>query len=223
VSEPLAILPFKGFDQAKQRLRDALGVQPRRALVEAMFADVLIALRRTTALGGILVVSADTVAQQIAQGYGAEVIGDEQHGHNQAAAGGIAHARQRGVERVLLVPGDCPLLDPVELNELISAPAPARSVTIVPDRHGSGTNALLISPPGVFGPAFGPGSRARHEQKAQAAGLDVRTVAVPSLALDIDTPEDLAEIETTLRRVRGGAAHTRGMLLQIARMREPSP
>jgi 2-phospho-L-lactate guanylyltransferase len=222
VSEPLAILPFKGFDQAKQRLRDALGVQPRRALVEAMFADVLIALRRTTALGGILVVSADTVAQQIAQGYGAEVIGDEQRGHNQAAAGGIAQARQSGVERVLLVPGDCPLLDPVELNELISAPAPARSVTIVPDRHGSGTNALLISPPGVFGPAFGPGSRARHEQKAQAAGLDVRTVAVPSLALDIDTPEDLAEIEITLRRVRGGAAHTRGMLLQIARMREPS-
>jgi 2-phospho-L-lactate guanylyltransferase len=221
VSAPLAILPFKGFDQAKQRLRDALGAQPRRALVEAMFADVLIALRRTTALGGILVVSADTVAQQIAQGYGAEVIGDDQRGHNQAAAGGIAHARQLGIERVLLVPGDCPLLDPVELNALISAPTPARSVTIVPDRHGSGTNALLISPPGVFGPAFGPGSRARHEQKAHAAGLDVRTVEIPSLALDIDTPEDLAEIETTLGQIRGGAAHTRGMLLQIARMHEP--
>ncbi|MEO8966700.1 MAG: 2-phospho-L-lactate guanylyltransferase, partial [Solirubrobacteraceae bacterium] len=64
MSKPLAILPFKGFDQAKQRLRDTLGVQPRRALVEAMFADVLIALRRTTALSGILVVSADTVAQR---------------------------------------------------------------------------------------------------------------------------------------------------------------
>jgi 2-phospho-L-lactate guanylyltransferase len=220
VSGPLAILPFKGFDQAKQRLRDALGVQPRRALVEAMFADVLIALRRTTALSGILVVSADTVAQQIAHGYGAGVVDDDQRGHNQAAARGIAHAQQTGAERVLLVPGDCPLLDPAELGELIAAPAPARSVAIVPDRHGSGTNALLISPPGVFGPAFGPGSRARHEQKAHAARLDVRTVTLPSLALDVDTPEDLAEIEATLERVRGGAAHTRGMILQLARMRE---
>jgi len=220
VSKPLAILPFKGFDQAKQRLRDTLGVQPRRALVEAMFADVLIALRRTTVLRGILVVSADTVAQRIAQGYGAEVVDDDQRGHNQAAARGIAHARQAGAGRVLLVPGDCPLLDPAELTELISAPAPVRSVAIVPDRHGSGTNALLISPPGAFGPAFGPGSRARHEQKAQAAGLEARTVILPSLALDVDTPEDLTEIEATLRRVRGGAAHTRGMILQLARMRE---
>ena len=121
---------------------------------------------------------------------------------------------------MLLVPGDCPLLDPAELNELLGAPAPPRSVTIVPDRHGSGTNALLIWPPGAFGPAFGPGSRARHEQKARAAGLDVRTVTVPSLALDVDTPEDLAEIEAALGRVRGGAAHTRGMILQLTRMRE---
>jgi len=223
VSQPLAILPLKGLDQAKQRLREALGVQPRRALVEAMFADVLIALRRTTVLSGILVVSADTVAQRIAQGYGAEVIDDDQRGHSQAAARGIAHARQAGAERVLLVPGDCPLLDPAELTGLITAPAPARSVAIVPDRHGSGTNALLISPPEAFGPAFGPGSRARHEQKAQAAGLESRTVPVPSLALDVDTPEDLAEIEATLRRVRGGAAHTRGMILQLARMRETEP
>ncbi len=221
MSEPLAILPLKGLDQAKQRLREALGAQPRRALVEAMFADVLIALRRTTGLCGILVVSADTVAQRIAEGYGAEVIDDDQRGHSQAAARGIAHARQAGAERVLLVPGDCPLLDPAELTELITAPAPARSVAIVPDRHGSGTNALLISPPEAFGPAFGPGSRARHEQQARAAGLESRTVAVPSLALDVDTPEDLAEIEATLGRMRGGAAHTRGMILQLARMREP--
>lgn len=223
MSKPLAILPFKGFDQAKQRLRDALGVQPRRALVEAMFADVLIALRRTTALSGVLVVSADNVAQQIARGYGAAVIDDDQRGHNHAAARGIAHAREEGAERVLLVPGDCPLLDPAELTGLIGATAAERSVAIVPDRHGSGTNALLISPPGVFMPAFGPGSRARHEQKAQAAGLEARTVTVPSLALDVDTPEDLTEIQATLGRVRGGAAHTRGMLLQLERMREREP
>ncbi len=95
------------------------------------------------------------------------MIGDEQRGHNHAAAVGIAPcAVELGAERVLLVPGDCPLLDPVELDALIDRPAPARSVLIVPDRHGSGTNALLISPPVRFLPAFGPGSRARHEQNA---------------------------------------------------------
>lgn len=223
MSQPLAILPIKGFDEAKQRLREALGPAPRRALVEAMFADVLVALRRTTALGGILVVSGDTVAQRIAEGYGAEVIGDDQRGHNQAAARGIAHAQRAGASRVLLVPGDCPMLDPAELTELITTPAPPRSVVIVPDRHGSGTNALLISPPGAFGPAFGPLSRGRHEQKAAAAGLEARTAPVPSLALDVDTPEDLAEIEAALGRVRGGAAHTRGMILQLARMRVSEP
>lgn len=220
---PLAILPIKGFDDAKQRLRDRLGPAPRRALVEAMFADVLVALRRTATISGVLVVSGDSVVQRIAEGYGAEVIDDDQSGHNEAAARGIAHARGAGAERVLLVPGDCPLLDPAELTELLATPVGPRSVLIVPDRHGTGTNALVISPPDAFGPAFGPGSRRRHEQQAAAAGLEARTIPVPSLALDIDTPEDLDAIGAELERVRGGAAHTRGMILQLARMREPSP
>ena len=219
MSKPLAVLPIKGLDQAKQRLRDAIGTAPRRALVEAMLADVLVALRRTEAVAGTLVVSADTVVQRIAEGYGAEVIDDAQEGHSAAAVLGIEHAQAAGAERVLLVPGDCPLLDPVQLSELIATPAPPRSVLIVPDRHGTGTNALLISPPGAFAPSFGPGSRARHEQLAAEAGIEARTMPVPSLALDLDTPEDLAEIEAELARARGGAAHTRGMMLQFARMR----
>lgn len=221
MSKPIAILPIKTFDQAKQRLRDALGPSPRAALVQAMFSDVLVALRRTTQIERVLVVSSDHGAQRIAEGYGATVVDDDQRGHNQAADRGIARALELGASRVLLVPGDCPLLDPAELDALITEHAEPRSVVIVPDRHGTGTNALLLSPPGALRPAFGSLSRARHEQKARAAGVPSATVTVPTLALDLDTPEDLLAIQDALSSGRGGAAHTRGMLAQLARLRAP--
>jgi 2-phospho-L-lactate guanylyltransferase len=118
---------------------------------------------------------------------------------------------------VLLVPGDCPLLDPRELDALIAHPAPARSALIVPDRHGTGTNALLLSPSDVIAPAFGPGSCARHVELAQASGAAAEVVAVTSLALDVDTPEDLEALRAALAVTHGGAAHTRGMLNQMTR------
>jgi 2-phospho-L-lactate guanylyltransferase len=215
----LAILPIKSFDEAKQRLRDELDPTPRRSLVEAMFSDVLIALRRATLVDQVLVVSADNVAQRIAGGYDAMVVQDEDLGHNQAAAQGASRAMELGVDRVLMVPGDCPLLNPAELDELLRRPAPSPSVLIVPDRHGTGTNALVVTPPDAFVPAFGPGSHERHRQHAAGAGIHAETVEVASLALDIDTPEDLAAVEATLEQTRGGAAHTRGMLRQLLRSR----
>ena len=68
-------------------------------------------------------------------------------------------------------------------------------------------------------PSFGPGSHDRHHRHATAAGIAGHTVEVPSLALDLDTPEDLQAVEATLGETRGGAAHTRGMLRQLARSR----
>jgi 2-phospho-L-lactate guanylyltransferase len=215
----LAILPIKSFEEAKRRLRHHLGPGERHALAEAMFADVLIALRRSTALHGIIVVSADHVAQQIAAGYGASVVEDRDRGHNPAATLGINAAVRAGAERVLLVPGDCPALDPAEVNSLIARPAPPRSVLIVPDRHGTGTNALLLTPPDALAPSFGPDSRKRHHDEATAANLDVEVVEVSSLALDVDTPDDLEALQERLDNSHGGAARTRGMLNQLMRSR----
>lgn len=215
--ETLAILPIKSFDGAKRRLSTSLNTVARRVLAEAMFTDVLRALGHAEMVEGVIVVTRDNGAQTIAEGYGATVVSDEEQGHNEAAAVGIERAIEAGARRVLLVPGDCPLMDAKELDGLIRTRMPHRSVVIVPDRHGSGTNVLLITPPGAFTPAFGPGSRERHEQTAATADLHYQTVEVSSLAIDIDTPDDLEAIETTLAARRGGAAHTRGMLAQMAR------
>ncbi|HTX32266.1 MAG TPA: 2-phospho-L-lactate guanylyltransferase [Solirubrobacteraceae bacterium] len=203
----LAILPVKSFAQAKQRLSSGLEPPLRRQLAEVMLYDVLSALSATE-LDEVIVVTAGDAAAEIARDQGARVVVDAEQGHNAAASVGITEALRSAAERVLLVPGDCPALDPDEVNQLLDRPAEARSVIIVPDRHGTGTNALLIRPPDALTPAFGPGSAQRHARLAQAAGIAYEVVEVPSLALDIDTPEDLA----TLGRMPDQGLRTHGLL-----------
>ena len=88
---------------------------------------------------------------------------------------------------------------------------------IVPDRHGSGTNALLLDPPTAIVPAFGPGSFARHAALAAGAGAAVRVGRLPSLELDVDTPGDLAALQAALRGGGGGAERTRALLERLTR------
>jgi 2-phospho-L-lactate/phosphoenolpyruvate guanylyltransferase len=216
-----AVLPVKRFEAAKFRLGDELSGGTRRALAEAMVTDVLMALRRTTGIAEALLVTCEPAAEAIGRGYGAHVVYDDQEaGQSAAASIGIRHAIEAGAARVLLVPGDCPAVDPKELDALLDRPATGRSVVIVPDRHGTGTNALVLTPPDVIEPAFGPGSRVLHEQAAAAAGVSCTVETVQTLALDIDTPDDLAELRTALAERRGGAAHTRGMLSRLANTRK---
>ena len=110
------------------------------------------------------------------------------------------------------MPGDCPALDPREVDELLAGAMSAPDVVIVPDRHGTGTNALLLAPPDAIAPSFGPGSRERHEQAAAASGARWRVAEPRSLVLDVDTAEDLAVLRAALDARTGGAAHTRGLL-----------
>ena len=215
----IAVLPVKRFDDAKQRLGAELTPGTRRVLAEAMVADVLIALRRAERVDAVVVVTSEHAAEAIARGHGAETIPDPaEPGHNPAARKGVAYAAAHGARRVLLVPGDCPALSPAELDGLVSArPSPHPQVVIVPDRHGTGTNALLLTPPDVIGPSFGPGSRARHEEAAAAAGAECRVAETPSLVLDVDTVEDLDVLRAALDGAVGGAAHTRGLLARLDR------
>ncbi len=208
----LAILPIKSFDEAKQRLGPDLDHALRKLLVEAMVADVLIALRRARSITATVAVSSDEAAQRVAAAYGASLLYDDGGGHNGAALKGIRHAMAHGFDRALLVPGDCPALDPKEIDELLRRNAHAPSALVVPDRHGTGTNALVLCPPDSLEPSFGPGSRDRHVERAAAAGIESAVVDVPTLALDVDTPEDLEALRDLLAGIHGRAAHTRGIL-----------
>jgi 2-phospho-L-lactate guanylyltransferase len=107
----------------------------------------------------------------------------------------------------VLLPGDCPLLEPRELEGLLTG-IPESYVAIVPDRHGEGTNALVLSPPGAIRPAFGEGSRARHVDAARAAGIPFAVEELASLALDLDTPADLVALTRELEARRGTASRT---------------
>ena len=193
----LAILPVKGFGQAKTRLRQRVPDGPRAGLAEAMVRDVLRVLGAVAGLDGVIVVTAEPIAAELAVEAGAEVVHDPaEAGQSAAVALGIARALERDADRVLAVPGDCPALNPDELAALLRAP---EAIVIVPDRHGSGTNALLLSPPDAMVPAFGPGSRERHEAGARASGLPWAVREVPGLGMDADTPEDLATLEASGR------------------------
>jgi 2-phospho-L-lactate guanylyltransferase len=184
----IAVLPVKSFGRAKSRL-DATN---RPGLAAAMVADVLAALGQVPGLEVIVVSSEPSVD--------ADVPDPSETGHNAAALLGIREAIARGADRVLLIPGDCPALDPAEVLDLLGTEA---AVAIVPDRHGTGTNALLLTPPDVFVPSFGPGSFARHRS---LAGPGVRIAELPSLMHDVDTLEDLRTLPSGAPRTRALAA-----------------
>jgi 2-phospho-L-lactate guanylyltransferase len=195
-----AVLPVKRFDAAKQRLAAGIDEGRRSELAAAMVADVLDAIGEARSIGRLIVVSGDPIAQELAAKAGAEVVPDpEDAGHIQAAQAGIARAEAEGAERVALLAGDCPLLDPRELDRLLTG-VPGSYVGIVPDRHGSGTNALLLSPPDAIVPAFGEGSRERHVEAARAAGVPFGIEELPSIELDLDTPADVIALTRELAR-----------------------
>jgi 2-phospho-L-lactate guanylyltransferase len=211
-----AVLPVKSFGTAKQRLGAAVGRQDRGELAAAMLGDVLDALRATGGLAELIVVTAEPRAAAAAREAGAFVVDDPvEAGQSDAAARGVRAALARGASRALLVPGDCPALDPADVTALLDGYAGA-GLVIVPDRHGSGTNALRIEPPDAIEPSFGPGSFARHAALGAAAGVVVRVAQAPSLELDVDTPGDLAALRADLAGRAGVAPRSRALLETLA-------
>jgi 2-phospho-L-lactate guanylyltransferase len=203
-----AILPVKRFDAAKQRLALGIDAERRRELVAAMVGDVVEAIGEARAVERTILVSGDPIAQEIAHEGGAEVVPDPADaGHVEAALAGIARAEAEGARCVILLPGDCPLLDPRELDRLLTG-LPERYVGIVPDRHGTGTNALALSPPGAIVPAFGEGSCARHVALAREAGIPYGIEELASLGLDLDTPADVVALTRELEARPGRARRT---------------
>lgn len=211
----VAVLPVKRFQSAKERLADdGLSAGDRLALATGMLSDVLAALRRCQRVDDIVVVTGEPGAEALARGAGAQVLADSpEDGHSEAALRGIEWAITDGAFAVLLVAGDTPALAPADVDRLVDSVGDGPEVVIVPDRHGEGTNALLLQPPDAIRPAFGEGSRARHEALARQAGVKVTIFESLSLGLDVDTMSDLRELSESLAPEGGEtASFTRAVL-----------
>jgi 2-phospho-L-lactate guanylyltransferase len=220
-----AILPVKRFAEAKQRLGASMADPVRLELARAMVADVLDALTQTASIELTIVVTREDSLAAAAREQGALVLEDaSEAGQSAAVRIGVRRALAEGIERVLCIPGDCPALDPAELDRLLSAGRDDRGasgdgaarraggVVIVPDRHGTGTNGLLLTPPHAIEPSFGPDSCARHHALALAAGAACRVERLPSLLLDIDTGADLVALRERLAGAGASAPRTRALL-----------
>jgi 2-phospho-L-lactate guanylyltransferase len=216
----VVVLPVKELTRAKARLGES-GIAPaaRVSLATGMLMDVLEALDRTRLVDDVVVVSSDQQVEVLARSYGNQVIPDDPaEGHSEAAQRGIEWALDEGAFHALVLSGDTPAIDDREIDDLLRRLADGPEVVIVPDRHGSGTNALLLTPPDVMTPSFGEGSRERHEGLARDAGADVRIAELDSLALDVDTAEDLEVLAHGLAGApRERALHTRNAMSNLRR------
>jgi 2-phospho-L-lactate guanylyltransferase len=217
-----AVVPVKRFRGSKRRLSDEVGDPTRTRIVRAMLDDVLAAVGKAAAIERVIVVTGERRAERIAMWQAKrtsvplEVLRDPRDkGHSEAATLGALRAIALGAECVALLPGDCPLLDPAELDEAIGRVVTGR-VTIVPDRHLTGTNGLLLAPPLAIGPAFGEGSRERHERLAHDAGHEPVVEPLTSMALDLDTPADLEALQAELEHDPDRARSTAAALHELA-------
>jgi 2-phospho-L-lactate/phosphoenolpyruvate guanylyltransferase len=187
------VLPVKDLPEAKERLAGVLSAKERQDLARAMLEDVVGALAASAGLAGILLVTRDPDARRLAARYGARVLPeDENRGHTAASSLGARTLAQEAVAGMLQVPADVPLVTPEDIAALLQVHGEAPAVTLAPSRDERGTNAVVCSPPDVLTLHFGVDSFLPHLRRARALGVEPQIVQRPGLALDVDTPDDLA-------------------------------
>lgn len=208
-----ALVPLRGLEDAKTRLGAELDPEERLELVVAMASRTLTATRDTLGLAGTVLVTADPAAAELASGYGARTLVQRLPGLNAALREARGVATAAGATAVLVLPIDLPAISAATLTEVLAAADEARAadprrplVVAVPDRHGVGTNVLLVSPPSAIEPAFGAGSLAAHRAAAEAAGGTFVELGGP-LTLDVDTGADLLAAEAAAAGAGRGGGH----------------
>ena len=193
-SSTWAIVPIRGLETAKTRLGGDLDPEERRSLVTEMLRRTLVATRDAASIAGTVVVTMDAAAAAMATRHRAiGLLERVPGGLNAAIEAARSVAIARGASAVLVLPADLPAVSAIALDELVTTARDSRAeglALIVPDRHGEGTNALLVSPPAAMAPLFGDHSRAAHRAAARDAGLRHLEVDGP-LVLDVDTAADL--------------------------------
>jgi 2-phospho-L-lactate/phosphoenolpyruvate guanylyltransferase len=200
-SRIVALIPVRSLSGGKSRLGEPLDAEERAELVLGLVRRTVEEALAATSLAGVVVVSRDEELLRRAREMGAVSLLQESDGLNEALDEARA-ALAGDATAVVVLPADLPAVAASAIDRLVEAaraagsPAPGRRpvVALVPDHHGSGTNALLVAPPDAIPFRFGEGSRAAHAAAAKAAGADYVEIGGP-LTFDLDTPEDLLEAD----------------------------
>lgn len=197
-----ALVPLRGLEAAKSRLGGQLDAEERLDLVTGLLERTLEAAAGCPLVDRVLLVSPDPAALELGQRIGVEVLREPGRGLNAALEAARDHAVAAGAGTLVVIPADLPRVSPEAISHVIAAAdaawLPGRPIVVlVPDRHGGGTNALLVSPPDAIPFSFGRGSHAAHKAAAAASGAGYVEVD-GELSLDVDTPDDLLLAEVAL-------------------------
>lgn len=193
-----AIIPVGTLEGAKTRLGESLDAEEREDLAEGFLARTVFAALAVDGLEDVLVVSPDREVLRRAAELGARTMRQHSHGLNAGLVEARADVVAGGAEAILVLPIDLPFVTAASVRAVIEplgASADRPIVVLVTDRHGTGTNALGLRPPGVIDFAFGIGSRAAHRAAAAVVGATYLEVEGP-LSIDLDTPDDLVFVES---------------------------
>ena len=190
-----ALIPVKGFSNAKQRLSPLLAAADRELFAEVMFRDVLKQVLKARGLVETYVVTGDNKVAEIAASLGAQLIREKvEKGETDAVDFARGELKQLGREAVLIIPGDMPLVRSADIEEVLAQVPEGAGfpfALLVPSHDRMGTNALLLAPPDIIKLRFGYDSFTYHMSQVSAQGLPLRFIENERLALDIDEPKDL--------------------------------
>ena len=192
-----AIIPVGTLEGAKTRLGETLDAEERQDLVDGLLARTVMAALAVDRLDDVLVASPDRDVLRRASAMGARTLRQRSRGLNAGLAEARTDVVAGGAEAILVLPIDLPFVTSDAVATVVATLAGTRdSVVLVTDRHGAGTNALGLRPPGIIDFAFGAGSRERHRARAEHAGATYVELEGP-LTIDLDTPDDLVFVEST--------------------------
>jgi coenzyme F420-0:L-glutamate ligase/coenzyme F420-1:gamma-L-glutamate ligase len=202
-----AVLPFRSIDSAKSRMAPLLGEAERREFSARLLERTLLALRRATSIGSVILVSPDPLARALARSGGHEALDDGGVDLNAAITLGVGYAATSGASAVLILPVDLAEISAVNIDALVGGWSGSHPAILAsPD---GGTSALLVPLPRTFTPQFGESSAAAHHDELKRGGT-VETLSSP-LAADLDTPEDLKAAVERERSITTQAS-TEGLL-----------
>ncbi len=186
------LLPIKDLRHSKQRLAGFLSPEERFGLARAMLADTLNAVRGVRGADKVFVVTNYAPAMRAVKENGWELLWEEhQISESVSVDAASRECEKRGITAVLRVPLDVPLVQASDIDDLLAVECSDSALVIVPSRDGTGTNAILRTPPTLFPSHFGSGSFAKHCNEAQRAAAQVLVRRNARLEMDVDDEADL--------------------------------